>query len=70
MLLKNTIKAWIEQAKDTWLVMRNAQSTDAYERYLAHWRQHHADQGGKLLSREAFFKEELERKWNGFKRCC
>lgn len=43
---------------------------DAYERYLAHWRERHGQEGGEPMSREAFFKQETERKWNGVKRCC
>ena len=53
-----------------WQGLRNALGEDAYERYLAHWRGHHAAEDGEPLSREAFFKQELERKWNGVKRCC
>jgi uncharacterized short protein YbdD (DUF466 family) len=57
-------------AKKCWLALRAATGDDAYERYLAHWREHHAHQGGAALSRAAFFKQELERKWDGVKRCC
>lgn len=53
-----------------WQGLRNAIGQDAYERYLIHWRDHHAQADGEPLSREAFFKQELERKWNGVKRCC
>ncbi len=42
----------------------------AYERYLAHWQQHHAQPGEQPLSRKAFFAAETQRKWNGIKRCC
>ncbi|MDD5037002.1 MAG: YbdD/YjiX family protein [Methylococcaceae bacterium] len=48
-----------------WLVLREITGDDAYERYHAHWRRYHAGDGVELLSREAFFKQELERKWNG-----
>lgn len=50
--------------------VREISGDDAYERYLAHWQKHHAEQGGEPQTREAFFKAELERKWNGVKRCC
>lgn len=56
--------------KQCWLGLRTASGDDAYERYLDHWHKHHAQTGGEPLSREAFFKQELERKWNGIKRCC
>jgi len=41
-----------------------------YQRYLTHWRAHHAKPGAQPLSRKAFFAEETQRKWNGIKRCC
>ncbi|OQW71882.1 MAG: hypothetical protein BVN35_15235 [Proteobacteria bacterium ST_bin11] len=41
----------------------------AYERYLRHWRAHHAEHLPPL-SRKAFFAAETQRKWNGVKRCC
>jgi uncharacterized short protein YbdD (DUF466 family) len=53
-----------------WLGLRTLATGDAYERYLAHWREHHAEAGGEPLSREAFFKQALERKWGGVNRCC
>ena len=57
-------------AKQCWLGLRALSGGDAYERYLAHWREHHAQQEAAPLGREAFFKQELERKWSGVKRCC
>ncbi len=60
----------VEFFQQCWLGWRKFKGEDAYERYLKHWRQHHADEGGDPLSREDFFKQELERKWNGVKRCC
>jgi uncharacterized short protein YbdD (DUF466 family) len=56
--------------KKCWLGLRSIGGDSAYERYLAHWQAHHRHQGGEPLSRAAFFKEELERKWSGVKRCC
>lgn len=53
-----------------WNVVRRLSGDDAYERYLAHWREHHAGEGGQPLSRQVFFKAEQERKWNGVRRCC
>lgn len=52
-----------------WRALRAVSGDDAYERYLAHWRAHHAG-AGEPLDRSAFFKAEQERKWNGIKRCC
>lgn len=56
--------------KRLWSIARRLSGDDAYERYLAHWRAHHAAEGGEPLSRRAFFKAEQERKWNGIRRCC
>ena len=56
--------------KKVWKALRALSGEDAYDRYLAHWREHHARKGEEALGREAFFKAELERKWNGVKRCC
>lgn len=50
--------------------IRTLSGDDAYERYLVHWQKHHAEQEGEPKSREEFFKAELDRKWNGVKRCC
>jgi uncharacterized short protein YbdD (DUF466 family) len=52
-----------------WNALRTVTGDDAYERYLAHWREHHAGEGAPL-DRKAFFRAEQERKWNGIKRCC
>ncbi len=52
-----------------WRALRSLTGDDAYERYLAHWRAHHAGEGAPL-DRKAFFRAEEERKWNGIKRCC
>jgi uncharacterized short protein YbdD (DUF466 family) len=50
--------------------IRQLSGDDAYERYLSHWQTHHATEGGQPQTRAEFFKAELERKWNGVKRCC
>lgn len=49
---------------------RSLNGDATYERYLAHWLQHHAGQDDRPLSRKAFFAAETQRKWNGIKRCC
>lgn len=51
-------------------MVRTAAGDDAYERYLRHWQQHHASERGQPMGRREFFKAELERKWNGVRRCC
>ncbi len=42
----------------------------AYQRYLAHWQQEHAEEEQLPLTRKAFFAAETQRKWDGIKRCC
>jgi uncharacterized short protein YbdD (DUF466 family) len=59
-----------QTAKSAWRILRTLSGDDAYEQYLAHWRTHHAAEGGQPLGRKAFFASELQRKWNGVKRCC
>ncbi|MDD5037058.1 MAG: YbdD/YjiX family protein [Methylococcaceae bacterium] len=59
-----------ESLQKCWLILREITGDDAYERYLAHWGLYHSQEDGSPLSREAFFKQALERKWNGVKRCC
>ncbi len=53
-----------------WWALRQLSGDDAYARYLAHWCESHADEGGEPLSPRAFYTAEQERKWNGIKRCC
>jgi len=53
---------------DLWRLLRTLASDDAYERYLAHHRQAHAD--AAPLSRREFYLGEQQRKWNGVSRCC
>ncbi|HEY8520722.1 MAG TPA: YbdD/YjiX family protein [Gammaproteobacteria bacterium] len=58
-----------EQLARLWAAIRRMSGDDAYERYLEHWRRHHAH-GDPPLDRAAFFREEQRRKWEGVKRCC
>ena len=53
-----------------WALLRELTGDDAYERYLAHWRSHHAHAGAAPLDRAAFCREEQRRKWEGVRRCC
>ncbi|MEY4769018.1 MAG: hypothetical protein RL637_1657 [Pseudomonadota bacterium] len=48
--------------------VRQLLGDDAYDRYLDHHVKHHPQI--IPLTRKAFFKAELERKWNGIRRCC
>jgi uncharacterized short protein YbdD (DUF466 family) len=49
-------------------VLRGATGADAYRQYLAHHNRHH--QGLPPLTREQFFRDSLESRWDGVKRCC
>ena len=60
----------IELAQRFWRALRTATGDDAYERYVAHWRNHHRDDAAAPLDRRAFFREEQRRKWEGVRRCC
>lgn len=51
-----------------WRAVRRLSGDDAYERYLAHHAEHHAETAP--LSREEFFKQWQDTKWKGVKRCC
>ncbi len=59
----------ISSLQRLWAAFRELTGDDAYERYVEHWRRHHAD-GGAPLSRAAFCREEQRRKWEGVRRCC
>jgi uncharacterized short protein YbdD (DUF466 family) len=59
-----------ELARRFWRALRAATGDDAYERYVAHWRDHHRGDASAPLDRRAFFSEEQRRKWNGVRRCC
>jgi uncharacterized short protein YbdD (DUF466 family) len=48
--------------------LRGCTGFDDYARYLAHQRLRHAEQ--MPLSREAFFRRELDARWSGVRRCC
>lgn len=59
----------IELMRRCWQTMRALSGDDAYERYLAHRREHHAADEPPL-SRADFFHAEQQRKWSGVSRCC
>jgi uncharacterized short protein YbdD (DUF466 family) len=49
-------------------ILRGATGADAYRQYLAHHDRHHRER--PALTREQFFRETLESRWEGVKRCC
>jgi uncharacterized short protein YbdD (DUF466 family) len=51
-----------------WSVIRTLSGDDAYERYLAHARERHAD--ARPLSRREFYDRQQRDKWQGVSRCC
>lgn len=54
-----------------WQRIRQLSGDDAYDRYLAHYVEHHAGAGAPApLTRAAFFKQWQDQKWTGIKRCC
>ena len=53
-----------------WRALRDLTGDSAYERYLQHWQERHAEAGDVPLSRKEFYAQELDRKWNGVRRCC
>jgi uncharacterized short protein YbdD (DUF466 family) len=61
--------------KNFWSTIRRLSGDDAYEQYLLHYQQHHSDVADsevlpQPLSREEFFKQWQDEKWQGVKRCC
>lgn len=51
-----------------WRAVRHGAGDDAYERYLAHHAQCHAD--APPLDRRQYYLERQRRKWDGVQRCC
>jgi uncharacterized short protein YbdD (DUF466 family) len=49
-------------------VLAGAGGTQAYGAYCAHLARHHP--GCEPLTREQFFRESLDSRWDGIKRCC
>jgi uncharacterized short protein YbdD (DUF466 family) len=58
-----------ELMRRCWQTLRAISGDDAYDRYLAHRRAHHAADAPPL-GRAEFFRAEQQRKWSGVKRCC
>ena len=57
-----------EDLQKLWEFVREVSGDDAYERYLAHLKSFHPDR--EPLDRKTFFREEMDRKWTGVRRCC
>ncbi|MDD1650908.1 MAG: YbdD/YjiX family protein [Methylococcaceae bacterium] len=55
--------------RKAWVVLRRVCGDDAYERYLAHWREQHQGEG-LPMDRKTFHASEIQRRWNGIRRCC
>jgi len=51
-----------------WSAFRAILGDDAYERYIRHVRLRHP--GAQPLTRAAFQRTELERRWSQVNRCC
>jgi uncharacterized short protein YbdD (DUF466 family) len=62
----------LARIRNFWASIRQLSGDDAYERYLQHHVEHHAhpSEQDQPLTKEAFFKEWQDKKWNGIKRCC
>jgi len=63
----------LRKIKAFWQGVRTLSGDDAYERYLKHYADHHADAehpGAQPLSKAEFFKQWQDEKWHGIRRCC
>ena len=52
----------------SWSALRAILGDDAYERYLQHMGRRHPD--AEPMTRAAFQRSELERRWSQVSRCC
>jgi uncharacterized short protein YbdD (DUF466 family) len=59
----------LSQIKLVWRGIRQLSGDDAYERYLKHCAEQHA-QDYQPLSKAEFFRQWQDAKWHGVKRCC
>ena len=72
----NRLRSWAAQAAQpirrafapVAAVLEGAGGTHAYRGYLAHHARHHPEK--PPLSQAEFFRESLEARWHGVKRCC
>lgn len=51
-----------------WGLIRTLATDDAYDKYLAHHAESHAD--CQPMSRRAFYLNQQQCKWTGVSRCC
>jgi len=68
--LRSSLPAFWKPIRQAWTALRILSGDDAYDRYLIHWRAELGHSESPPLSRKEFFRQELERKWHGIKRCC
>jgi uncharacterized short protein YbdD (DUF466 family) len=65
-----------KKLKAFWRYVRHLTGDDAYEQYIKHFVENHAEREDPSeeilipLTREVFFKEWQDKKWKGIKRCC
>jgi uncharacterized short protein YbdD (DUF466 family) len=57
-----------QRLRELWKLLRTMATDDAYERYLAHHAQAHAEQ--KPIGRGEFYLRQQQSKWSGVSRCC
>jgi uncharacterized short protein YbdD (DUF466 family) len=62
----------LKKLKHLWELLRQLSGDDAYERYLKHYLEFHANSVDvrPALSRKAFYTLMQDEKWKGVKRCC
>ena len=71
-MMKRKMMKPIGVIKNLWALLRRLSGDDAYERYLAHWRETHQGDGQSDAPMDAktFFRTRQEEEWSGVKRCC
>ena len=57
-----------ERVAEGWKVLRELVGDDAYERYCAHRKHHHANE--PQLTRRDYYIVSQQKKWTGINRCC
>lgn len=61
-----------KKLKHLWHLIRRVSGDDAYEQYLKHYAEFHANTLGAppVLSKKEFFKLWQDSQWKDIKRCC
>lgn len=62
------MKAVHRIAAQAWSALRAILGDDAYDRYVRHVRRRHP--GARPMTRAAFQRAEIDRRWSGINRCC